>query len=831
MMFGLFKKNGVTRHSEDENKKISTGKSQNKAKKKNNALKIPEDVLDTIPYQRVYKNGMFKNGDDSYSKAYLLKDVNFKTENMDVKENLYLQYENVLNTLSPEMTAQLLIFNRNIDQDTVRNDILMKPKDDGMNDLREEWNDYFLSKLQSGQNNLSKEKMLVVSAKAEDQMAADNLFKTIDENVNTSLHNVVKDDTVPMTMTERLHVLYDIMNTGTDLSFEKKISSVMKDGELDIERLNKSGITTKELVAPDSFTFYPSSFKIGDQYAEAFYIDHLPNSLHTDFLDTVTNISCNMLMSITYVPVKQDAVMKLMKSQTTAINAQIATATKDSARDGMYYVPQELEQARDATKELMGDIVSRDQKMFKTTAICILIAKDKEELLKYKRSLSSVVNGTNCQIRTLSGQQELAFDTALPLAENRVTLTRMLSTEAACVFMPFSVTDIYQKGGIYYGVNAISKSMIRYNRRNGSNYNGLIIGKSGSGKSFLTKEEIMQKMLGTDERIIIIDPEGEYTNLALEMKGQVIPIDTSNRVHINPLDMDMQYGGEEENPISMKSDFLLSLVEIMVGGEGNLSPIDKTIILRAARKIYKPYYNYMREQTGKTIDVNAMPTLGDFYDALISQKEPSAQIIATAIEDYVTGVNSVFAHRTDVDMNNRLIVYNVKNMPANLKEVAMQICLNDAWLHILHNGTKGYYTNLYIDEFHLFTRTKTSAAFMRNIYKRARKWHGIPTAITQNVGDLLVNDEAAALINNCDFVLMMNQSPMDRAALANMYNISTTLQDYINDKGFGVGLMYNGKTIVPFENSFNLPNSRSYQIMDSNVKKTEKKKEESTSDL
>lgn len=320
----------------------------------------------------------------------------------------------------------------------------------------------------------------------------------------------------------------------------------------------------------------------------------------------------------------------------------------------------------------------------------------------------------------------------------------------------------------------------------------------------------MQKMLGTDEKIIIIDPEGEYTNLALEMKGQVIPIDTSNRVHINPLDMDMQYGGEEENPISMKSDFLLSLVEIMVGGEGNLSPIDKTIILRAARKIYKPYYNYMREQTGKTIDVNAMPTLGDFYDALISQKEPSAQIIATAIEDYVTGVNSVFAHRTDVDMNNRLIVYNVKNMPANLKEVAMQICLNDAWLHILHNGTKGYYTNLYIDEFHLFTRTKTSAAFMRNIYKRARKWHGIPTAITQNVGDLLVNDEAAALINNCDFVLMMNQSPMDRAALANMYNISTTLQDYINDKGFESDLCiterrsYHLKTLSTFQTAVHI---------------------------
>ena len=831
MPFGLFEKQGVTKHSEDERKtQPSQNRNRNKGKKKT-SVKIPRDVLDTIPYKCVYKNGMFKNNDEWYSKAYRLKDMNFKTENDDAKENIYLQYENVLNSLSPDMIAQLLIFNRNIDQDTVRNDILMKPKDDRMNDLREEWNDYFLSKLQSGQNNLSKEKMFVVSTKAEDKFAADNVFKTIDENINQSLHNIVKDDTIPMTMTERLHVMYDIMNVDAELPFEKKIASVMKGDELDIERLNKNGITAKELIAPDSFTFYPSSFKIGSQYAEAFYIDHLPNTLHTDFLDAVTNITCNMLMSVTYIPVKQEAVMKLMKSQTTNINAQIATATKDSAKEGMYYVPQELEQARDATKELMADIVSRDQKMFKTTIICILMAEDKEELLKYKRSLSSVVGGYNCQIRTLTGQQELAFDTALPLAENKVVLTRMLSTEAACVFMPFTVTDIYQPGGIYYGINAISKSMIRYNRLNGSNYNGLIIGKSGSGKSFLTKEEIMQKMLGTDEKIIIIDPEAEYTALGEALGGQIIPIDTSNRVHINPLDMDLQYGGEDENPISMKSDFLLSLVEIMVGGEGNLSPIDKTIILRAARRIYRPYYEHMRKNPGKTIDVTAMPTLGDFYDALTEQKEPNAQIIATAIEDYVAGVNSVFAHRTDVDTNNRLIIYNVKNMPENLKEVAMQICLNDAWLHILHNGADGYYTNLYIDEFHLFTRTKTSAAFMRNIYKRARKWHGIPTAITQNVGDLLVNDEAAALINNCDFVLMMNQSPMDRVALSNMYNISTTLQDYINDKGFGVGLMYNGKTVVPFENSFNLPNSRSYQIMDSNVKKTEKKKEESTSDL
>lgn len=792
-----------------------------KKKKVSSNRRIPKDVHESIPYKSVYPNGIIEDYDGCFSKSYRIEDANFQTEDENKKEAMFMDYERLLNCVSKGMRAQLVIYNRSVDADTVRNNVLMKPRDDGHNDMRDEWNDLFLEKLQSGRNNLSKEKIFTITTEADSIITANDILKNADKDVNAAVRKINRVDTKPMTIGERLGILYDIYNYNNDFPFAKKVASITQNNQLDLNTLSRHGMSTKDLIGPDSMDWYASKFNIGEACCAAYYLDHLPTILNTDILNSISNISCNMLLSVTYVPLDQSVAVKMIREQATAVHAQIANIQKQNG--GLNYIPSELENASEQTKDLLSDIMKRDQKIFKVSVIIILFAKNQEELNQYTKTLRSTVQGNLCQLRRLTNQQELAFNTALPLAEMQVSLDRILTTEAAGVFQPFSVQELYQKDGNYYGLNAISKNMIRYNRKSVSGaYTGIVLGKSGSGKSFLVKQELIQNYLNTNDQIIVIDPEGEYRKIAEALGGTVIKIDSSSKLHLNPLDMDMRFGGSGESPLVVKSDAILTLVEIMVGGEGMLSAIDKNIVQRCVSQIYRPYIDYMETQAdrGITCDRSAMPTLADFYEALTKQPEPQAQMLATAIENYCVGVYDTFAHRTDPELNvdNRLIVYDVKDMTSGLKELAMEVCMNDAWNRIIQNGTNKKltrYTDLYVDEFHLFTKTKSSARFIMQIAKRSRKYKGSMTCITQNCSDLLNNEESAAIVNNCDFTIMMNQSPSDRAILAEMYNISPALQEYITDKGAGMGIIYTGRTLIPFENIFDRPESKCFKIMDS----------------
>lgn len=802
----------LSKNSNSTSKSTQAGGSTQVKKK---AVNIPKNVQESIPYKSVYPNGIIEDRNGYFSKSYVIEDANFQTESEDKRTAMFLDYEKLLNSVTPGMRGQLTIFNRTIDPDTVRNNILMKPKDDGLNDLRDEWNNMFLDKMSRGRNNLKKDKIFTVSVKEEDIYTANNTFRNVDIDVNNCLKRISKATTNPMTIEERLRLLYDIYNFSADFPFDKKIAPISNDGKLDFKKMAQYGMTTKDLIGPDSMDFAPSHFKIGEQFGAAFFIDHLPSTMSTSILDDISNISCNMLLSVTYVPMDQSVAIKMIRNQKTAVEAQAHTIRSQSG--GLAALPSELEQAINDTGELISDVLSRDQKIFKVTVLCVIFAETQNELRMHEMNLKSIVNTHLCQLRKLTNQEERGLNTALPFAEMHVGLDRILTTEAASVFIPYTVQELYQEHGVYYGLNAVSKNMIRYDRCNGANYNGLIIGQSGSGKSFITKMEIQQKLLNTDHKVIIIDPEGEYRNLGKKFNATTIKIDSSGKACVNPLDMDMQYAGEGENPIAMKSGYITSLIETMLDNSA-LSPIEKNVIQRVTRTIYQRYFLHMKDKInneGITCDKDAMPTLADLYEELMRQKEPSAQALATAIESYCVGAYDTFAHRTNVNTESRLIIYDVKDMPGGMKNLAMQVCANDGWNHMIENGKKGQFTDFYIDEFHLFTKTQSSAAFMKDLFKRARKWKGSPTAITQNIGDLLVNDDAAALVNNCTFVIMMNQSPMDRSVLSEMYQISSALQDYITDKGPGVGLIYNGKTIIPFENSFDDKNATAFKIMDS----------------
>lgn len=789
-----------------------------------NRQRIPKNVMESIPYASVYPNGIIEDYDGRFSKSYSLKDTNFDMEEEDTQESLVLAYEKLLNLIDTNMVGQLTIINRSIDSDVIRNSILMKPANDNHNDLRAEWNDLLLDRLSQGRNNIHKDKIFTVSVAAEDIRQANDILRRMDNNVNRLVRRINRQETAPMTIEDRLNLLYDIYNPNAAISFPKKMSGLYDDtGKLRFNLLHKHGISSKELIAPDSFDFYRNQFKLGEGvYCKTFYLDHLPTQMSTSILNDLTDLPCNMIASVTFIQMDQDKAMQLIKNQTSGMNMQIANAEKEAAKAGVVaagIISQELENARDQAQELMADVMKRNQKIFKVTVLVTLMAESEEELNRQVSMLRTVATGSLCQLRAMANQEENAFNTTLPLAQMNVMIDRILTTEAASVFIPFNVQDLNQIDGIWYGTNPISGNMIRYNRKNGANYNGLVLGASGSGKSFIIKEEIQQVFLDTNDTIIIIDPEGEYVDLVRELGGEVIRISLDGKTHINPLDMDMQFGGAGENPIPMKCDEIETLIESMVGGQDILSITEKSIIHRVGRRIYIGYYNHMKDlvKQGISIDRDAMPTLQDFYDTMTKQPEPAAQSIATAIEAFCVGNYNIFSERTNVNTSNRLVAYDLSAMPAGLKELGMHVCMSDSWNKMIHNGQKGIYTRLYVDEFHLFTKTRTSAAFMKNIYKRARKWRGMPTAITQNVSDMFVNEEAQALLNNCSFLVLMNQSPVDRQILSEMLSISSNLLEHITDQPFGNGLIYNGSTIVPFENDFPV-DTKAYKLMDSRKK-------------
>ncbi len=783
------------------------------------STRVPKDVAESIPYRSVYPNGIIEDYDNGFSKTYRIDDVNFTMESDEVRQEMYLNYEKVLNTISTDMVAQLTIFNRSIDIDSVRNNILMKLKDDSYNQLREEWNDLLLEKLQEGKNNLVKERLFTVSVRADNILEAVEQFKNIDNDISSGLYAITKHDTQPLTIEDRLGIFYDIYNLNSDFPFSKRIQPVMKGGRIDWANIAKYGLSSKDLIACDAMDFpaFTNKFYIGDAHCAAFYIDHLPNTLNTRILNDITSIPCNMLCSVTYIPVDRGEAINLINRENTEIAAQI----KGQQDKGNYYITPELEQAQTQAKALIDDVLGRDQKVFKVTAVVVLMADTDEALQVSIRSLRSTLNSHSCHMRSMRNQEEVAFNTALPLAQMHVGLDRVLTTESGAVFQPFYVQEMNEPNGTYFGLNAESKTMIRYNRKGGDNYNAVIFGRSGSGKSFVTKEIIEQEFLTTTDKFIIIDPEGEYTALGKALGAEVITIDDKNHNHINPMDIDLE-GDDGASPINLKADYIVSLFENMLNGVP-LGPLHKTIIQRAVNATYRGYFQYMQKlrlkDKTKIIDQEAMPTLGNLYEELVKMKEPAAMELSMVLEPYVTGSYKHFSYRTTIKTNARMLIYNVANMPPNLKELAMFVCMNDAWTNIIANGRKGIWTNFFIDEFHLFTKTLSSAKATQSIWKRARKFRGMPVAITQSVKDLLSNEYSEAIVDNSNFMIMMNQSPKDREILAEMYQISPALQDYITDRGRGIGLIYNGKNIIPFKNIFSNTDTMAFKLMESRVGK------------
>ena len=429
------------------------------------------------------------------------------------------------------------------------------------------------------------------------------------------------------------------------------------------------------------------------------------------------------------------------------------------------------------------------------TFLVLNTGRTEQELENNVFQASSIAQKHNCNLCRLDYQQEQGLMSSLPLADNQIEIQRGLTTSSTAIFIPFTTQELYQSGkkSLYYGLNALSNNLIMVDRKKLKNPNGLILGTPGSGKSFSAKREISNAFLVTDDDIIINDPEGEYSPLVKRLKGQVIKISPNSDQYVNPMDINANYS-EEDNPLALKADFILSLCELVVGGKDGLMPVEKTVIDRCVHLIYRKYFADPCPEN--------MPLLEDLYNALLQQEEKEAHHVATALEIYVKGSLNLFNHRTNVNVNNRIVCYDIKELGKQMKKLGMLVIQDQVWGRVTANRTAGKSTRYYADEFHLLLKEEQTAAYSVEIWKRFRKWGGIPTGLTQNVKDLLSSREVENIFENSDMIIMLNQAAGDRQILAKQLNISPHQLSYVTHSGEGEGLLFFGNVILPFVDRF-----------------------------
>lgn len=699
---------------EEKRKKKAKKKSAAKLKKsKLSALKVAKSAQDTIPYIRVYKNGIFQSEEELYTKTYELMDTNFKTATQEHQDEMYFAYGDLLNYFQPDVRPQFTIFNTKLDQESFRAHTLFVDGEDTFNMQRHAMNEILEDKISEGQNNIIQKKLITIGVNAENIQVATNIFSRVDAEISPKIKDINGVDTTPMPVAKRLGLLHEIYNQDATIPFYKRME---RDGErvetFNIRTMLERGVTTKDLIAPMDIQFFDDYFMIDDKLGRVLGMTVLPSQLSAEVMADIARVPCTAITSIHFSPMRQDEAIKLVRNQMLEVTGNMATSAEKKAKKGLGsdFVPQDLKQQKEDADKAYNDFTIRNQKSILIKMVCVVFADTYDELENYTKMVQNNAEKHLCTMAKLTGQQENGLATAVPLGVNRLYGDGMLNTEAAALFIPFEAQEMNEAHGLYYGVNSTSHNLIMLNRLERQNSNGLIIGKSGSGKSFAAKMEMMQAFLShPNNEIFVIDPQAEYRPLCEQFGGQVIRIAPGSDTHINPFDMDLEYasngdGKGNDDPVTVKSDYISALCEAAIGGHYGLNPIQASVIDRCVRRIYEPYIQHMdslkRQGSTVTCDRNATPTLRDFYEVLRRQPEPDADYLRISLEKYCVGSYDTFAYKTNVDTTRRFITYDISDIGTGLKEMGMQVCLEDIWNRTVANRKRGIRTWIYIDEFY-----------------------------------------------------------------------------------------------------------------------------------
>ena len=785
-------------------------------KKKQKVQHIPQTLQDSIPYVQVAEeNGVFEIKPGEYSKSYYFPEINFRTLNNDSQLKIAQAYSTFISAFPQGTTVEVTIYNKNVDIMKFQDDIMLKMKNDGLDVYRDEYNTMLLDKLSGAKNNLETIKLLTVGIKANDMQEAFDKFNQIDGIVSENMALVTKRDSRALTTIERLDLLNTIYNHDAAISLrQKKIIQGVEVEAFSLENCRAQGITTKDVIAPSGMLVKNRDMEVGSSFTRSYYISNYPSWIKSTLLTELASLPANMLVSVYFDAIPQDEAIKMIKRQGTNISSNLLEIQKKAAKSGFdpSLVSPELQVAKEESSELMVEITKDNGMLFTGNIVITIFASSLDELQRLEELLKAIAIKSLVFLKPLNFQQEEGFNSSLPLANNQLKVQRLMTSNTISSINPFSVREVHQKTGMYYGLNASSRNMILYDRTTDVNPNGCILGMPGAGKSFSAKREMLNILLNTDDEVYVIDPEGvDYVPLANALGGSEIKLATGSKVYLNPFDLNIENTDDNGDPVKVKTDFIETICEIAIGGKYGLSPYEKSIIDRCVVDIYEPYMEHLKK-TKKTIDTEKAPTMQEFYDALMSYRLAEAQNIAISLERFVKGSLDIFAHPTNVEIDNRFTVYNIKEIGTGLKELGLQICLDNIWNKMIMNKAKGKRTWFYVDEFYLMMRSPTSASYIAEIWKRARKWNGIPTAITQNVEDMLKSEEARTIINNSTFIMLLGQTPINRQQLSEMLDISKEEQKYISTAKPGMGLLRILGDTVPMDDAFP-KNTELYHLM------------------
>ena len=724
---------------------------------------VPHSAQDSIPFQRMFPDGICRVTDNYYTKTIQFQDINYQLAQQEDQTAIFEEWCSFLNFFDSSIRFELSFMNMATDASNFEKMVRIPYQKDHFNPVRTEYSTMLRRQLAQGNNGLTKTKYLTFGIEAESMKQAKPRLIHIEIDLMNNFKRLGVRAKL-LNGKERLHLMHDMFHMGDHDRFN-----------FDWKWLPESGLSVKDFIAPTGFAFPKNRiFQMGGMYGSMSYLQITASDLSDQLLKDFLDMESSQIVTMHIQSVDQNKAIKSIKHTITELDRSKIEEQKKAVRSGydMDIIPSDLATYGKDAKALLKELQSQNERMFLLTFLVMNTGETEQELETNVFQASSIAQKYNCNLRRLDFQQEQGLMSCLPLAQNLIEIQRSMTTSSTAIFVPFTTQELFQTGkeALYYGLNALSNNLIMVDRKKLKNPNGLILGTPGSGKSFSAKREIANAFLVTDDDVIVCDPEAEYTALVKKFEGQVIKISPSSTQYINPMDINANYS-EEDNPIALKADFILSLCELIVGGKEGLQPVEKTVIDRCVHQIYQTYFE-------NPVPEN-MPVLQDLYEALLRQDEKEAHHVATALEIYVTGSLNLFNHRTNVDINNRLVCYDIKELGKQLKKIGMLVVQDQVWGRVTANRNAGKATRYYMDEFHLLLKEEQTAAYSVEIWKRFRKWGGIPTGITQNVKDLLSSREVTNIFENSDFIYMLNQAAGDRQILADQLNISPHQLSYV----------------------------------------------------
>jgi len=756
---------------------------------------VPKKVQDLIPVMRIWPDGIFQVAPNKFSKCWKFTDINYRVASEEDKENMFLLWSDVLNSFDSTTTTKITVNNHRLNRKDFEDSILMSLKGDGLDAYREEYNEMLLEKA-TGANGIIQEKYITISVYKKDVEGARVFFSRAGADLQmklSSLGSSIEEMDAPA----RLRVFHDFYRQGEENAFE-----------FDLSARAKLGHDFKDYICPDHVERGADYIKLGETYARVLFLKEYGSYISDDTIAELTDMNRNLMLSIDVLAVPTDEAIREVEGRLLGVETNITNWQRKQNQNNNFsaVIPYDMELQRTKTKEFLSDLTTRDQRMMLAVLTMVITSDSKEQLDQDTETLQSIAKGRHCQFGVLKYQQIDGLNTALPFGTRKIDTFRTLNTESLAVFLPFKTQEIMDKGGIYYGENAISHNLIMCNKANLLNQSAFLLGVPGSGKSFSAKELITFLMLNTDDDILICDPEGEYAPLVEAMGsnlGSVIRVSAGGHDRLNAMYMVDGYG--ENDPIVVKSQFIMSLIE-QIDKKG-VGPQAKSIIDRCAAQVYKE-----AEQT------SVIPTLCTFREKLLEQPEREAKQLALSLELFTTGSLDIFGKKSNVDMDKRVVVFDIHGLGAQLKPTGLLVITDTMLNRVTLNWKKGKRTHVFIDEFHVVFENEFSAQFFNSAWRQFRKRNAYPTAITQNVEYLLDSVQASTMLSNSEFVIMLNQAASDREKLAKLLNISEIQMRYITNAPAGTGLIKYGPSLVPFINRFPR-DTKLYQLITTRPKK------------